>query len=73
MRAQTPSFRHRFRLLAALALPLAVLASCSPADDTGDMGGSAAAVIRSVPTPPPAEEGALAALNSSPRLATATS
>jgi carboxymethylenebutenolidase len=53
--------------LAVLVLPLAALAACSPAEDGGAMGGAGGASISSVPTPPPSEEGALAALNASPR------
>jgi carboxymethylenebutenolidase len=66
MRAQTPSYRRSLSVLAILALPFA-LASCAPADDGGDMDEAAAAFVPPVPSPPPAEEGALAALNSSPR------
>ena len=67
MRVHTSPLRRSLPFFAILALPLAALASCAPADDGGDMDGSSAAVALSVPTPPPAEEGALAALNSSPR------
>jgi len=67
MHAQAPMFRLRLSLLGIAVLPWVVLAACAPADDGGEMGGSPGAAIMSVPTPPPAEEGALAALNSSPR------
>ena len=60
------SLPHRLSLLAVLTLPLAALSACAAVDDGGE-GGSSGAVIGSAPTPPPAEEGALAALNSSPR------
>ena len=64
MRAQTLSYRRALSVLALLALPSA---SCAPADEGGDMGESAAAFVAPVPSPPPAEDGALAAINSSPR------
>jgi len=58
----------RVRTLAILALPLALVVGCSPSDSGGDMDSAAAArFVPPTPTPPPAEEGALAALNASPR------
>lgn len=61
------SIRHPLSLANLLLLPLLALGACSPADDGGDMDAASGATIGSVPTPPPAEAGALAALNSSPR------
>jgi carboxymethylenebutenolidase len=60
----------RSSTLAMFALPLAALVACAPADDAAEAGGRAggsSAVVRPAPTPPPAEAGALAALNASPR------
>ncbi len=66
MRAR--SNRSPFLPVTLLALPLFALASCAPADDGGGDGMAASgASISSVPTPPPAEPAAVAALNSSPR------
>jgi carboxymethylenebutenolidase len=51
--------------LAILALPLA---ACAPADDAGsEVQGSTPATVFSTPTPPPAEAGAMAAIEASPR------
>jgi carboxymethylenebutenolidase len=58
----------RARALATLVLPFALVVGCSPSDSGGDMESpAAAAFVPPTPTPPPAEEGALAALNASPR------
>lgn len=63
----------RLQSLAAAVLVPAVLAltACAPAEDAstsgGEMPSASGASIGSVPTPPPAEAGAVAALNSSPR------
>ncbi|MDH3206278.1 MAG: dienelactone hydrolase family protein [Gemmatimonadota bacterium] len=67
MSADARQPRKRPFPLALLALPLLVVAACAPADEGAEMGASGAMAISSVPTPPPAEEGALAALNASPR------
>jgi carboxymethylenebutenolidase len=66
MCADASTVRSRLFLL-ALVLPVFTLSACAPADNGGDMAESSAAAIMSEPTPPPAEEAALAALNASPR------
>lgn len=68
MRAHTRLTRRPTVFGIVLALSVGLLASCGPAsDDGGEMADSPDAMSTSAPTPPPAEAGALQALNTSPR------
>ena len=60
--------RLRARFLMILLLPLVGIVGCGPGGDAGgDMEDASAVIASAEPTLPPAEEGALAALNTSPR------
>lgn len=68
MRVHSWPTGYRPFLSATLAVSLAAMTACAPADEGGDdMPAASGTTIASVPTPPPAEAGALEALNTSPR------
>jgi len=65
MQHARPTPLNLLSILSAFAL--LATGACAPAGDSGGEMQSTSASISSTPTPPPAEDGALAALNSSPR------